>query len=196
MTMKTPMSRRQFLELVSAATAALAAHHCAPAKAKAPVDPVDLPSLGGAPDTSDSHTIAAFVDAVMPGKHRDPKGVVGALDVGAAGKFFEDGSQMQTLVPLLAAAMDSYARDQFRRDFVQLKASQREDTIAYAITQLPEIEFAVQLAKVSYYASPEAAAALGYPGANNGYIGDDNFSFGTPQTSPHPLTVLNGGNLP
>lgn len=189
--MRHTVTRRELLELA----AALALAHCVPAK-KAYVESVDLPSLGGAPETDEGRVIAAFVDVVVPGKHRDPEGAVGALDVGAAGKFFEAGSQIATLVPLLAVALDSYARDLYRRDFVALKPGAREETVAHALTQLPEIEFAVQLAKVAYYASAEASAHMGYPGANDGYIGDRNFSFGDAQADPHPLTGENGGNLP
>jgi hypothetical protein len=158
------------------------------------VDSVDLPSLGGAPDSHEGRTIAAFVDVVVPGKHRDPKGVLGALDVEAASKFFEAGSQISTLVPLLVSALDSYSRELYRREFVALKASVREEVVAYALEQFPQIEFAVQLAKLSYFSTPQVATLYGYPGANSGYINDANFSFRREMSAKHPLTVL--GNLP
>ena len=32
-----------------------------------------LPDLGGAPNTDDGKTVAAFVDTIIPGSHRDPE---------------------------------------------------------------------------------------------------------------------------
>ncbi len=191
------LSRRRFLELASAFSAAVAVHGCLPRRGGQPMpDNPSLPSTGGAPDTREGWMVAAFVDVVIPGKHRDPEGRPGALDVGAAGKFFEDGSQVKTLVPLLVSVLDGYSEDYARQDFLALRPSDREEVVAYALERFPDLDFALQLAKVAYYSAPETAAFFGYPGPNHGYLADDNFSFRRPMARPHPLTALNAGNLP
>ena len=40
------------------------------------------------------------------------------------------------------------------------------------------LDFAVQLAKLAFYSSAPGASALGYPGANVGYVHDADFSYG------------------
>jgi hypothetical protein len=191
-----PMSRRRFLELAGAASAALAAAKCIPQGKKPYVESADLPTLGGAPDTPEGHTIAAFVDTVVPGKHRDPLSVAGGIDVGAPGQFFAPDSQIQTLVPLLVLSLDGFASSQKNKSFAGLEPSERDEVLDYALSQLPELSFAVQLAKVSYYASAEASAHLGYPGANTGYMNDANFGFRQPMADPLPIVENNGNNYP
>ena len=127
----------------------------------------DLPTLGGAPDTPQGRAIAAFVDTVVPGRHRDPTGAVGGIDTGAPAFFFDTSLPAATSFNLHRV-----------RQFSSLTPEQREAVVEEALVTTPVFAFAVQLAKLAYFASPEAGAHLGYPGANTGYASDPDFSFG------------------
>ncbi len=72
-----------------------------------------LPSLGGAPDTADGRAVAAFVDTVVPGAHRDPTGAPGGLDVDAPAMFFDPELPAAPFVPILVLALDARARTMF-----------------------------------------------------------------------------------
>lgn len=213
--MITSIDRRRFCELLAAAAGALMMEGCAdraPAIAdSSEPDPPDagdeggapatdwsataeLPSLGGAPDTHDGRVIAAFVDTIVPGSHRDPTGAVGALDVDAAGVVFDPRLPAAELVPLLVAFLDSVAAPEYERPFDELIPSEREQVVVAAIELLPEMSFAVQMAKLATYTTPQAQAHLGYPGPNPGYAKDPNFTFGEALAKPHPAAVE--GNLP
>lgn len=195
------ITRREFTELMAAATAAFAAHACGvPAKrpTKPYVESPDLPSLGGAPDTPEGRTVAAFLDTVVPGKHRDPTGAPGALDVSAAKEFFDPNTPVKNFVPLLVLVLDSVANSEHGAAFAELKPAQREEVLGKIEATLPEIGFAIQLAKVAYYASDEAGRHLGYPGANAGYIDHPSFSFKRALAQPAASTLNpnHPGNLP
>jgi hypothetical protein len=137
-----------------------------------------LPTLGGAPDTYEGHVIAAFCDTVIPGKYRDPKGAPGAIDTGAPALFFDPSLPALPYVGLLVLALDSYARKVVvGAAFVDLTPDQREEALVQAIMGLDLIDFAIELAKLAHFSSKEAGLALGYPGANPGYVTDKDFSF-------------------
>jgi hypothetical protein len=197
------LSRREFGRLAGRAAAAVAASPllggllggcggggaCDPAS-----DPGGcLPGLGGAPDSHEGRVIAAFCDVVIPGAHRDPVGTPGAIDVGAPALFFDPALPAAPLVGVLVAYLDGTARRDFAdREFLELTVEEREQAVEIAIAGFPLSEFAVQMAKLAYYSSPGAAAALGYPGANPGYRGDPDFSFGAPLA----VEITEDGNYP
>lgn len=186
------VSRREFLRVATLAAGAFAAPgalSCGPgptasdagADASDPSDggAFDLPTLGGAPDTDEGRAIAAFVDTVVPGRHRDPTGAVGGIDVGAPAFFFDTSLPAAQYVGVLVLALDGTASRLHRvRRFSALTPEQRESVVEEALRTTPVFAFAVQLAKLAYFASPEAGAHLGYPGANTGYVDDADFSFG------------------
>lgn len=195
-------SRREFLRLASLLVAGLTAGcgdgeapvpvpedasepgPCVPAPDAAwlvPSDPrVELPHLGGAPDTPQGWTIAAFVDTVVPGAHRDPTGAPGGIDVGAAALFYDPELPAAEFVPLLATFLDVNAANIASEEiFGTLTAAQREQALDAAL-DLELMDFAVQMAKLAYYSSPAAGCHLGYPGPNPGYVDDPDFSFGVP----------------
>lgn len=158
-----------------------------------PVPVFDLPSLGGAPDTEEGRTIAALVDTLIPGAHRDPTGAPGGIDVGAAALFFDPLLPVAQFVPILSLVLDQTSRRLFPlRRFVHLEPSQREDVVAQALIDVDVFEFAVLLAKLAYFSSAEAGAHLGYPGANPGWVHDPDFTFGRPMASE----ITTDGNLP
>lgn len=138
-----------------------------------------LPSLGGAPDTFAGQVIAAFCDTVIPGAYRDPEGKPGAIDVGAAALFFDPLLPAQEFVDLLAAYLDGTSRRDFGdRNFIQLTPEEREQAVEIAVDGFEMTEFAIQLARLAFYASEGAAEYLGYPGANPGYRNHPDFTFG------------------
>lgn len=141
-----------------------------------------LPSLGGAPDTHEGRVVAAFCDTVVPGRHRDPQGSPGALDVGAAALFFDPALPALGFVPLLVTFLDGGANRLHNDDFDALTPAQREAVVEDALDGFAPMEFAVQLAKLAYFTSAGAQEALGYPGASAGYASDPDFSFGVPLT--------------
>lgn len=154
---------------------------------------VCLPSLGGAPDTHNGHVIAAFVDTIVPGAHRDPLGKPGGLDANAPGMFFDPALPAEELVPLLVVYLDGTSRRDFGgREFTELDYDERETAVAAAIDGFPPMEFAVQLAKLAFYSSDVAAEYLGYPGANAGYYADADFTFGVALATE----ITDDGNLP
>ncbi len=189
-------SRREFIRVASlfAGAVALPEWACHP-KGPAPIDctrsDCQLPSLGGAPDTDEGRTIAAFVDTVIPGAYRDPKGVVGGIDVNAPALFFDPELPGATFVPALVLFLDGYSNDAFGNKFQKLTAPQREKVLDTALVDLPILDLAVELAKLATYSTVEAGRALGYPGANGGYINDSNYSFRLPLTKE---LFPNGGN--
>ncbi|MCC6808900.1 MAG: gluconate 2-dehydrogenase subunit 3 family protein [Deltaproteobacteria bacterium] len=186
------LTRREFLELGAALSAFLAGCSKPAQRTTAPSESAALPTLAGAPDTHEGQTIAAFVDTIVPGKHRDPDGSVGALDVGAGAVFFDPRLPAKDLVPLIVLALDSFAQESARRDFIELKPAKREEVLAEALEKIPQLGLAVQLAKLAYYSSKDGGELLGYPGANWGYVDDDNLSFNREMAPPHPK-VLRGG---
>lgn len=142
------------------------------------VESATLPTLGGAPDTHEGRVIAAFIDTVVPGRHRDPDGRAGGIDVGAPGLFFDPELPAAAFVPVLALLLDTTSEAEFgARTFEQLLPSERDQVLTRALVTVPILEFAVQLAKLAHYASPVAGAELGYPGPNPGYVHDANFTF-------------------
>lgn len=201
------LSRRKFVKLATAAASAFAlapvlgcggkdtggtpdagSTACDPAKVG-----VCLPTLGGAPDTHEGHIIAAFVDTIVPGKHRDPLGYPGGIDVGAPALFFDPELPALEFVSLLALYLDGTSRLEFNtRDFTDLSPEEREQAVTVAIAGFDQMDFAIQLAKLAFYSSREAADYLGYPGANPGYVNDANFSFGVAMATE----ITSDGNLP
>jgi hypothetical protein len=183
------LSRREFIQLSAATYSAFVLSGCT----GNPSDPNSprLPSLGGAPDSHDGHVVAAFVDTIVPGKHRDPKGTPGALDVGAAGMFFDPDLPALKLVPLLVTFLDGGANRLFNNDFDQLRPDQRDAVVDDSLANFPPLEFAVQLAKLAYFSSDGGQAAMKYPGPNAGYWQDPDFTYGVALTRE----ITKDGNL-
>lgn len=199
------MSRREFVRVATIAGAAVATSGLATAceggsttpdggvPTDAPEPTFDLPTLGGAPDTDAGRTIAAFCDAIVPGQHRDPTGAVGAIDTGAPAFFFDPSLPAAQYVSVLALALDSTSMSLHRvRRFWALTPEQRDEVVDRVLIDVPLLAFAVQLAKLAYFASPEGGAHLGYPGANTGYVDDPEFSFGRAMATE----ITSDGNLP
>jgi hypothetical protein len=196
------LHRREFLRLAVVAAVAFASTSTAtgcgsgdppPAETPPPGGSPSLPSLGGAPDTAAGRTIAAFVDTVVPGRHRDPTGAPGAIDVGAAGLFFDPELPAAQFVGVLVVLLN--AECQIRtdgRDFADVSPEERDMVLSEILAKDSPVSFAVQLAKLAYFASEGAAKHLGYPGPNAGYVADADFSFGRPMSRE----ITADGNVP
>ncbi len=197
------VSRREFMRLAPALAAALAAA-CKgkePKKAAscfddypAPDEPVDgLPHLGGAPDTPMGRCIAAFCDTIVPGAHRDPEGAPGAIDVGGPALFFDPELPAESLLLLLYGYLEGRAQDiRTGTRFEDLTHAEREEAVTVALQELEPFSLAVQMVKISYLSSAGASCHLGYPGANSGYLGDRDLTFGRAMASE----ITEDGNLP
>ena len=195
------LARRAFIELAVGLVAFAALPACASTKSDgaapgtddADPRPTDLPTLGGAPDTPQGRALAAFCDTIVPGKHRDPTGAPGAIDVGAPALFFDPSLPAATYVGLLAVLLSSESQNRFGgREFVQLTPDERDQVIIALTRDDSPLELAIQLAKLAYFATAEAAAHVGYPGANGGYVNAPNFSFGRPMAKE----LTSDGNMP
>lgn len=202
-------SRRQFMWLASVAAAAFAAHGCdgddttgaggnggtggTGGTGGAPPVGGEIPTLGGAPDTAQGWTVAAFVDTVIPGKHRDPTGAPGGIDVGVPGMFFDPALPALQFVGILQIVLDAQA-DVFRSgaDFIDLTYDERDAVLETLLADESPMDLAVQLTKVGFYSNPEIATSMGYPGPNAGYITDPDYSFGIALAGE----VTTDGNMP
>ncbi len=206
-------SRRQFIQLATMMAAALATrcdgtdptaggpplaglHPCLPPRPAAWLTPsnpdVDLPHLGGAPDTPQGWSVAAFVDAIVPGAHRDETGAPGGIDVGAPALFFDPELPAAAFVGPLVLVLDLNANSLVPgTTFGTLPADRREEAVEQAL-EVDLLEFAVQMAKLAYYSSEGAGCHLGYPGANPGYVDDPDFGFGVPLATE----ITEDGNYP
>ncbi len=212
-------SRREFLRVASIAAAAFASGCAADGSPPEPTpepptpppgpdpcleDPLDewlapsdqtvgLPHLGGAPDTPTGWAVAAFVDTIVPGAWRDPTGAPGGIDVGAPGAFFDPALPAAEFVGVLAGFLDIMATQVVEgATFAALDVEQRIEAVERATDSLDLVELAIQLAKLSYFSSPQGACHMGYPGANLGYIDDPNFSYGVPMADE----ITDDGNYP
>jgi hypothetical protein len=189
--MDKALSRREFIRISAAAAGLFALDGCSSSQKS--VGDTGLPTLGGAPDTPEGRAIAALVDTVIPGKHRDPTGAPGGIDVGAPGMFFDPELPALKLVPLLVLILDGETNQVFpNKLFEELSSAQREQVLDGALTDVEQLTFAVTLAKLAYFSSDGAAKHFGYPGANDGYVNDPLFSFNTALTKE----ITSDGNLP
>jgi hypothetical protein len=137
--------------------------------------------------------VAAFVDTVIPGKHRDPKGQVGALDVSAAALFFDESFPAKDYVGALALFLESGARSlSDGSGFASISPREREKVLSALLTPGSPLEFAISLAKLAFLSTDEAGRSFGYPGANDGYVNHPDFSFGRPMSRE----LTSDGNLP
>ncbi len=195
------LSRRQFIRVATAAASAFAAptvlNACASdSESEQPTAPPatsDLPTLGGAPDTDEGYVIAAFVDTIVPGAHRDPKAVPGGIDVDAPAMFFDESLPAYQFVPLLVSMLNSKSYVAFDgRGFAALTYDEREQVVVILLDALAIAEFAIQLAKLAYFSSAPVAKHLGYPGPNPGYYDHPDFSFGKAMATE----ITTDGNLP
>jgi len=184
--------RREFLRLCAGAAAAAAVLQLPACSAPPPAAGPELPGLGGAPDSHQGRTIAAFCDTIVPGRHRDPEGAPGALDTGAVAAFFDPALPAAAFVPVLVGLLDLTAQDAHDRRFIELVPAERDQLVTRLLVDFELLDFAVQLAKLSYYTSPGAMAHLGYPGANAGYAAHPDFTFASALTRE----ITRDGNLP
>jgi hypothetical protein len=185
-------SRREFVRLMTAGAAALLAHGCTPKSSSSADAGPGLPYLGGAPDTPEGRTIAAFVDSVIPGGARDSTGAPGGLDVNAPALFFDPALPGASYVPLLVQILDAEANSQKNDVFSALSFEDREAVLEEALASVPLLEFAFELARLAFFSAEKAFPHLGYPGANAGYVDDPDFSFKRPLITE----ITTDGNLP
>ncbi|MCA9519886.1 MAG: hypothetical protein KC609_02895 [Myxococcales bacterium] len=157
------------------------------------LDPA-LPSLGGAPETANGRVVAAFCDTIIPSAHRDPMAAPGALEANVPALFFDARLPAAPLVPLLVSLLNAQSQTHFGARFDAIAPFRRIDVVERSLALFGELEFAIQLVKLGYFSSPQAATHLGYPGSNAGYRNDPDLTYDKPLTTPHPLSVA--GNIP
>src|SRR5262249_32753259 len=128
------LSRREFCRVAGALAGLAALPRCSSSPSTRDQMSSALPSLGGAPDTHEGHTIAAFCDTVVPGRWRDPEGTPGALDTNAPALFFDPTLPALPYVGLLVILVDGYAgKVKPGAHFVDLVPDERDAAVAAAI---------------------------------------------------------------
>jgi hypothetical protein len=146
------------------------------------------------PRNEQQHTLAAFIDAVVPGYSSDPAGAPGAIDACGLNVALDPALPLASLAGLLALALDGAASTLYLRPLGELGQQEREAVLAQVEIDVPEATLAIRLARTAFYASQYSDLAerwLGVHGPNLGYL-EDGFSFVEPQCDE----MTDDGNLP
>jgi len=147
------------------------------------------------PDDETTRTLAAFIDAVVPGLDSDPDGAPGALDACGLNVALDPAIPLADLAGLLVMVLDATAEESQGAPFAELDLAARTAVLEEVEQILPELTLAMRLARSSFYASLYGDLAerwLGVFGPNLGYLGED-FGFGE---SPLCEEMTVDGNLP
>jgi len=146
------------------------------------------------PATDSEHTLAAFVDAVVPGYESDPDHAPGAIDACGLNVVYDPALPLASLAGLLAMTLDGTARSLHGASFANLELAHREEVVAETELDLPELTLAIRLVRTAFYGAQYNDVAerwLGVLGKNLGYV-DQGFSFIEPQSDE----MTDDGNLP
>lgn len=146
------------------------------------------------PESETERTLAAFVDAVVPGYGSDPDGAPGALDACGLNVVFDPALPLAALAGLLAMQLDATATRLHGKPFVELGLGDREDVLEDAEQDMPELTLAIRLARTAFYGAQYSDIAeqwLGVLGPSLGYLEED-FTFLDPQSDE----MTDDGNLP
>ena len=189
--MSRPPSRRDLLALLGQSAAASALW---PLLSGCEGPPRQTPAGCIDPETDSEHTLAAFVDTVVPGFDSDPDHAPGALDACGLNVVYDPALPLAPLAGLLTMTLDGFARSLHGASFADLSLAEREEVVAETELDLPELTLAIRLARTAFYGAQYSDVAerwLGVLGPNLGYM-DDDFSFVEPQSDE----MTDDGNLP
>ena len=161
-----------------AAGPAVAAAFDAPPYRRAP-----LPGACLAPVTGTEQTLAALLDAVVPGGGSDPEGEAGALEACAMNLLADDAYPFRELGDLVAGLMDGLALGAHGQPFAALSVEQRLLVIIDAQESLPILRLAYRAIRSAFYGGAYNGVGLdyvGFPGPSLGYRHIPEFSFRKP----------------
>ena len=173
------MDRRAFLRTSGAGALALVLEAVGGSLARAAEPfghtPFARPTLPGAclqPLGEVEATLAALLDAVVPGPEGDPEGAPGALEACAMNILLDGSFPFRQYADLFALLLDGLAGDTFGKTFVELDHGQRLQVLLKAQEQLPLLRLAFRAIRSAFYGGAYNGVGLryvGFPGPNLGY---------------------------
>lgn len=137
--------------------------------------PYPRPVVPGAciePITPVEKTLAAVLDAVVPGAETDPEGTPGALEACAMNLMVDDTYPFKAYGSLFATLMDTLAESMHGGTFVSLSNEQRLSVLVGAEDDLPLLRLAYRAIRSAFYGGAYNGVGLtyvAYPGPNLGY---------------------------
>ena len=144
------------------------------------------PPLAGAclePVGDMEKTLAAVVDAVVPGPAMDPDGEPGALESCAMNLLGDDFYPFRDSARVIVTLMDHLARQDFGGSFVEITFEQRLAVLVKSQETLPVLRLAYRAIRSAFYGGAYNGVGLdylGYPGPNLGYRHLEQASFRRP----------------
>lgn len=148
--------------------------------------PFPRPPVPGAcvqPFTPVEKTLAAIVDAVVPGSESDPEGTPGALEGCAMNLIVDDAFPFRSYASLITTLMDGLATKAHGAPFAGLPLEARVDVLTLAQEELPLLKLAYRAIRSAYFGGAYngvGLSAVGFPGPNLGYRHLPEFSFRKP----------------
>jgi hypothetical protein len=183
------LDRRAFLERAGAWAMGIIVASAAPlARAAEPFrsPPFPRPAVPGAcivAETPMEKTLAAIVDAVVPGSESDPDGTPGALEGCAMNLMVDDTFPFRSYANLITTLMDGLAAQAHGAPFATLALDQRVGVLTAAQEELPLLKLAYRAIRSAYFGGAYngvGLTAVGFPGPNLGYRHVAEFSFRKP----------------
>ena len=135
-----------------------------------------LPGACIPPETDVEKTLAALLDAVVPGGDSDPEGAAGAVEACAMNLLLDDAFPLREQAGLVAGLMDSLALTAHGQPFAALSIADRLVVLTEAEAALPLLRLAYRAVRSAFY----GGAYMGFPGPNLGYRHLPEFSFREP----------------
>ncbi|TNF26116.1 MAG: hypothetical protein EP329_21735 [Deltaproteobacteria bacterium] len=183
-----PPSRRDFLRKMGGWAAGVLASAAAldaragflpnPGYPRRPLPGACLPAA-----TDIERTLAAILDAVVPGAESDPDGTPGAVEACAMNLLLDGAYPFRDYAPAIVALMDALAESAHGAPFATLGLAERVEVLVTAQETLPLLRLAYRAIRSAFYGGAYNGVGLdyvGYPGPNLGYRHLHAFSFRRP----------------
>lgn len=174
------MKRREFLETMGTWSAGVLLSAVGLHVGRAQADgfdpgPYARPAVPGAclqPGTAAEETLAALVDAVVPGKDTDPDGAPGALDGCALNLLLDEYYPFKQYLSLIVTLVDGASGQEYGKTFLEADYEQRLKVLVDVQEMLPVLRLAYRAIRSAFYGGAYNGLGLeylGYPGGNLGY---------------------------
>ncbi len=182
------MNRRQFFERMGGWSLATLLSAVA---ARADDAPYETPGflrkpVPGAclqPGTDTEKTLAAVLDAIVPGPTTDPEGTAGAVEACSLNVLLDATFPFLHYADMFATIIDGQAQDLHGAPFLQLTQDQRVDVLVAVQDTVPLLRLAYRAIRSAFFGGAYNGIGLdyvGYPGPNLGYRHVPEFSFRAP----------------
>ncbi len=131
-----------------------------------------LPNACLAATTPPEKTLAAVLDAAVPGVDSDPDGTPGAVEACAMNLLVDDAYPFKPYLETIAGLMDALAQSGHGAAFATLDLDQRVAVLVEAQETLPLLRLAYRAIRSAFYGGAYNGVGqdfVGYPGPNLGY---------------------------